>query len=149
MKIPPAPKIPLFDNGHWSFDMKMGNGIGFIYVIRDKELKKLYLGKKQYRSTRGEQKEYNWKGYVSSSATLQKMFEFRDKEEFDFICLDEYKTKGGLKYAETWSLCFVNAVMKEEWLNGQIEKITWKVKEGVTRKHIERLGKTILWENIR
>ena len=43
MKIP---KIPLIHNGHWQFDKQMGDGVGFIYVIRDNIMEQYYLGKK-------------------------------------------------------------------------------------------------------
>ena len=37
--------VPKFNNGHWSFPEQMGNGVGFIYVIKDLALERFYLGK--------------------------------------------------------------------------------------------------------
>lgn len=141
--------IPLIHNGHWTFDNQMGKGVGFIYVIRDPILGKLYLGKKQYRTTRGKNigKESNWKNYISSSNYLKTMFDNRPKDEFEFICIEEYGTKGSLRYAETWSLCYTNALLNDEWLNGRIEEISWKVKEPITIRHIDRLDSIINWED--
>jgi len=149
MQIPNSRNINTLHNGHWLFDKQMGEGVGFIYVVRDTIMETLYLGKKQYRAERGinKGKESNWKKYVSSSKYLKEMYINRPDEEFEFICLEEYKTKGGLRYAETWSLCYVNALLTDTWLNGQIEKITWKVNESITDKHKERLNKILEWED--
>ena len=76
--IPAAPSIvksTKFDNGHWLFPEQLGNGVGFIYVIRDLELKRCYLGKKQFvgagKLNKG--KESNWKKYTSSSKVLAEL----------------------------------------------------------------------------
>jgi hypothetical protein len=132
-----------FQNGHWDFEEQMGKGVGFIYVIRDNVLKRFYLGKKQYvgmgKLNKG--KESNWKRYTSSSKLLNELLKERPKEEFDFICIEQYKTKGTLSYSETWSLCFVEAPTSNDWYNTLIEKVSWPVKEPVTLRHKERLKK--------
>ena len=149
--VPKTKGISRIHNGHWQFEEQMGDGVGFIYVIRDMYMEKLYLGKKQYRVMRGvnKGKESNWKKYISSSKILQETFMNRPDEEFEFICLEEYKTKGGLRYAETWSLCYVDALCNSLWLNGQIEKITWKVTEPVTERHKANLNKILNWEDFK
>jgi hypothetical protein len=121
--------------------------VGFIYVIRDNFLKRFYLGKKQYRGTGklNKGKESDWKKYKSSSKLLLEMFKERPSEEFDFICIEEYKAKGALAYGETWSLCLVEAPTTTGWYNTRIEAISWSVKEGITDNHKERLNKTINW----
>ncbi|MDH5182299.1 MAG: hypothetical protein OEX12_00280 [Gammaproteobacteria bacterium] len=138
-------KRALYHNGHWKFPKKMGNGVGFIYVIRDNALKRFYLGKKLYISNSG--KKLNWKYYKSSSTLLHDMFEARGENEFDFIVLDEYKTRSGLSYAETWSLCFVDSPLSNTWFNTRIERITWNVTEPVTDTHKRRLHRSIALEN--
>jgi hypothetical protein len=141
--------IKKFNNGHWQFPTQMGGKecVGFIYIIRDNFLKRFYLGKKQYRGTGklNKGKESDWKKYKSSSKLLLEMFKERPSEEFDFICIEEYKAKGALAYGETWSLCLVEAPTTIGWYNTRIEAISWSVKEGITDKHKERLNKTINW----
>jgi hypothetical protein len=141
-----APK-PLFSNGHWQFSEQMGSidKIGFIYVIRDNYMGRFYLGKKSYRGSGKLNKgvESKWRSYMSSSNTMKEMFHERDLKDFDFIVLEEYKAKGALAYAETWSLCFVEAPTTPNWYNKRIEAISWSVKERVTDRHKERLQLTI------
>jgi len=146
--IPKAPSHPRFNNGHWQFDKDMGkNSIGFIYVIRDKVLRRFYLGKKLYAGHGKLNKgvESNWKKYRSSSPVLKEHFKERPIEEFDFICIAEYRSKGGLSYAETWSLCKVEAPTTDEWYNVLINKVSWRVSEGVKDSHKERLTEVIKW----
>ena len=140
-----------FNNGHWKFPKQMGDGIGFIYVIRDNYLEKFYLGKKRYKSlgqaTKGQ--ETNWRKYKSSSKFMTKLWSYRPIEEFDFICLEEYNARGALSYAETWTLCFVEAPTNNTWYNTRIEKVSWPVKERVTNRHKERLKAAINFEEFR
>lgn len=140
-----------FQNGHWLFEEQMGVGVGFIYVIRDNYLKKFYLGKKLFygAGVQNKGKESNWKKYTSSSKVLNELFKERPKEEFDFICLEQYKTKGTLSYAETWSLCLVEAPTKKEWYNTLIEKVSWPVKEGISDRHKTRLNKVLEWHDFK
>jgi hypothetical protein len=137
-----------FDNGHWHFPEQMCVGVGFIYVIRDNVLERLYLGKKSYfgagKLNKG--KESDWKKYASSSKVLKELYKHRPKEEFDFICLEQYKTKGTLSYAETWSLCLVEAPTSNVWYNTLIEKVSWPVKEPVSERHKDRLKRVMNWE---
>lgn len=151
----PAVKTPVktnrFDNGHWIFPEQMGEGVGFIYVIRDHVLKRCYLGKKMYygagKLNKG--KESNWRRYTSSSKVLAELLKARPREEFEFICIEQYKTKGTLSYSETWSLCKVEAPTSNEWYNTLIEKVSWPVKEGITARHKERLERVLLWDEFK
>lgn len=143
--LPPL-KVPLaettrFRNGHWHFPEQMGNGVGFIYVIRDKVLNRHYLGKKLYQGhgVKNKGKESNWRTYKSSSKTISEIMAQRPADEFEFICLEEYKAKGALAYAETWTLCLVEAPTTVEWYNTRIEAISWPVKEKITDRHKARL----------
>lgn len=138
-----------FNNGHWLFPEQMGgkDKVGFIYVVRDQHYQKLYLGKKSYWGTGklNKGKESAWRQYCSSSKLLVEMIGGRPRSEFDFICLEEYKTKGTLSYSETWSLCLVEAPTSNIWYNTLIEKVSWKVKEPISVRHKERLEKAITW----
>jgi len=134
-------------NGHWKFPQQMGTGkvCGFVYVIRDSYLGRFYLGKKFYKSngrlTKGQ--ESNWREYQSSSSTLKLMLQERPWEDFECICLEEYVARGAVSYAETWSLCHVEAPTTSKWYNTRIEEISWNVKEGITARHKERLQRVI------
>jgi len=152
-EIPIALNNTLFvrENGHWHFEEKMGIGVGFIYVIRDNTLERFYLGKKLFYGTgvQNKGKESNWKKYTSSSKVLNELLKQRPKDEFDFVCLEQYKTKGTLSYSETWSLCLVEAPTKKEWYNTLIEKVAWPVKEPITDRHKKRLKLVMDWHNFK
>lgn len=134
-------------NGHWEFPEKMGDKkyVGFIYVIFDNYMKKAYIGKKLFRGTgklnRG--KESNWKKYISSSKFVQTNIGGRPIEEFEFICIEQYRTKGTLSYAETWSLCMVEAPTSNIWMNKLIGKVSWNVSESISDRHRQRLNQIV------
>lgn len=150
--IPRAPKINRPSvNGHWWFPKPMGIGkVGFVYVIRDPILKRAYLGKKMYRQQGQVNKglETNWRSYKTSSRTMEGLFSQRPIEEFEFIVLEEYETKSGLSFAETWSLCMVEAPTTPNWYNTRIEKVAWNVRENVTFTHKHRLELVQDWSKI-
>jgi len=70
---------------------------------------------------------------------LKEIFKERPKDEFEFICIEEYVTKGTLAYAETWTLCHVDAPFSDVWYNYLIGKIFWKLHEPLTKRHMTRL----------
>ena len=138
------------DNGHWKFPEQMGGQhVGFVYLIRDHVLERFYLGKKLYkgmgRINKGQ--ESNWKKYTSSSKVLNELIKVRPREEFDFVCLEQYKTKGTLSYSESWSLHFVEAPTSSQWYNRLIEKVSWNVREKITDRHKSRLIRAVAWES--
>ena len=132
-------------NGRWDFPEQMGLPYyGFVYIVRDNILNRFYLGKKSYtQRKRGRTVISDWKQYNTSSELLKAMWLERPFEEFSFICLEQYKTKGTFNYAETWSLCHVDAPMSNMWYNTRIEEISWKLKEPVSQRHKERLAAVI------
>jgi len=138
-----------FNNGHWSFPEQMGTGVGFIYVIRDTVLERLYLGKKLFYGTGqlNKGKESNWKKYTSSSKVLTEVMKERPRSEFEFICIEQYKSKGTLSYSETWSLCLVEAPTSKVWYNTLIEKVSWSVKEPISDRHKARLNMILTWKD--
>lgn len=132
-------------NGHWQFDKEMGtNGcFGFIYLVYDRVNDKYYIGKKQYYGTgklnKGEPSD--WRGYTSSCKALCESIREHGKEFFEFYVLDEYKIRGSLGFAETWSLMYVEApANRDKWYNMLVNKISWSVKEGISQKHKDRLN---------
>ena len=146
-ELPPVHRIikKAPENGIWEFPERMGSGVGFIYVIFDKFMKRAYLGKKNYRSMRGKNKgaEADWRNYKSSSKLLKEMYEERPLEDFEFICIEQYGMSGALSYAETWTLCFVEAPTTHNWYNKRIEKVSWNVREPVTKRHKERINEIL------
>jgi hypothetical protein len=132
------------ENGHWDYPETLGTAsyVGFIYVIKDVVNSKLYLGKKSFRGSGvlNKGQKSNWPWYISSSKELSESVKMNGKDNFEFIAIEQYATKGGLSYAETWSLCHVHALVhKEKWYNGMIGEISWKIREPPTQRHIERL----------
>lgn len=132
-------------NGHWEWDEEpLGSKgfTGFIYVIHDVMNAKLYLGKKQFvgagKLNKGQ--DSNWRWYISSSKELSESVKINQKENFRFIAIEQYKSKGALSYAETWSLLYAQTpVHRHKWYNVLINKISWSVKEPPTQRHKERL----------
>jgi len=138
---PGAPQIKVIPaNGHWLFPETMGIGVGFVYVIYDIFMRRAYIGKKNYffKGLKSGPSS-DWKKYVSSSKLLALMLEERPKEDFEFICLEQYNTKGTLSYAETWSICHVEAPTTANWYNTLIPKVSWNVKEPISERHKQRL----------
>lgn len=131
-------------NGHWIFDDAMGqnNEFGFIYLIHDTVNNKRYIGKKQYLGSGIKNKGVvsNWKTYTSSCKALLTEINKHGKENFLFYVLEQYKIRGTLGYAETWSLMRVETpANKDKWYNSLVNKISWNVKEGISDKHRNRL----------
>lgn len=133
------------NNGHWSWDDEpLGKRpyTGFIYVIKDIVNSKLYLGKKQYEGAGKLNKGQtsNWSWYISSSKELSESIKVNGKEKFEFIAIEQYKSKGALSYAEVWSLLHAQTpVYRDKWYNMLINKVSWKVTEPPTKRHIQRL----------
>jgi hypothetical protein len=130
-----------FNNGRWDFPDQMGTGVGFVYAIVDRELRRAYIGKKLYTSIlKGRQVPSNWRNYESSSKTLASIMSERPSEEFHFFAIEQYKTRGTLSYAETWSLCFVEAPTNVRFYNTRIERVSWSVSEPISDRHKKRLS---------
>ena len=135
----PEKLVTSLDNGHWEFPEQLSvKNSGFVYVIFDTVLKRGYIGKKTFKSSSGVVS--NWRSYVSSSKLLAEVLKDRPRGEFRFFVLEQYKTKGTLSYAETWSLCQVEAPTTVKWYNTRIEAVSWSVKEPITDRHKERLN---------
>jgi len=139
-----------FKNGIWKFERQMDPNkyVGFIYVIEDPFMSSFYLGKKHYKAKRGRNKgaESNWKTYTSSSKAIKLMLTERPLADFNFWCIAEYKTLSGLSHAETWSLCAVQALVKHNWYNRMINKVSFVVKESISKEHIARLSQVTKWD---
>lgn len=134
-------------NGHWDFPQELGTlkQFGFIYAIFDPETKRGYIGKKQFLGTgklnRGEVS--NWRRYTSSSKELGEAIRQRGIQNFRFIVLEQYYSRGTLSYAESWSLMTAETPTSSNWYNVLVEKVSWPVKEPITDRHKERLQMVI------
>jgi hypothetical protein len=133
-----------FDNGHWQFDEQLDyeNAFGFIYIIREKGTGMMYIGKKFFRGAgkinRG--KQSNWRTYTSSSREINDKITSGGKDLFEFIVLEQYYTRGGVSWAETWSQCHVEIPSNNHiWYNRFIDKVQWRSSECISKRHKKRL----------
>jgi len=127
-------------NGHWVFpeELEPKKFIGFVYLTIDPLFGDFYIGKKNYRRANG--LESDWKSYVTSSKIMQALIKEGSIANFEFHVLEQYYAKGMLTYAETWSLCKVEAPTRKDCHSKRIERIQWKVSEKITERHKERLA---------
>ena len=135
-----------FDNGHWNFveQLDCENAFGFIYLIRETKTGMMYIGKKMFRGTGKSNKgrQSNWKTYTSSSKEINSLIEQNGKDSFEFYVLEQYYTRGGFSWAETWSQCYVEVPSNNHiWYNRFIDKVQWKSSEAITIRHKRRLNK--------
>ena len=77
------------DMGHWTFYRgkfpRPGEFLSFIYMIKNKENGRLYIGKKHYKILSGpNQGRVNdrWKSYTGSSKELNRDIQERGKRNF-------------------------------------------------------------------
>lgn len=119
------------DTGHWEFPYEFdpNEWFGFIYRIIEKDTGKMYLGKKQFFSTRRVKlksrknrkivrKESNWKTYTGSSTHLNAAIEEKGKENYDFIIESLHETKGSMYYREV-EMQIKENVLLEKLNNGE------------------------------
>jgi hypothetical protein len=90
-------------NGQWSvhFTNNPYEAEGFVYLIIEKSTGKRYIGKKSYWNySKGKRvRQSNWKTYASSSSDIAtKVAE--NKDDYDFIMLQEAPDKSALNYLE-------------------------------------------------
>lgn len=151
---PNVNKLLSFDNqGHWMSESAMDykKYFGFLYLVKNIPLEKYYIGMKQYKREGKKRnkfygRESNWKTYTGSSSSLKEDITKMGIENFSFICLKEYHTRGGLKYGEANLqhkldvLVAVNNSGERLFYNNSIEMIRYIPKEYynlTTRKVID------------
>jgi hypothetical protein len=132
-----------FDNGHWRFPKQLDylKAHGFVYLVREMNTGQFYIGRKNFRSeakaTIG--KQLDWRTYLSSSKKLQEKLEKMGLSKFEFYVLDQYYSKGGVGWAETWSQAFAATPVNPLCINRIVEGVTWKSTEDITPLHRERI----------
>lgn len=105
------------DQGHWLSKDPMGSmdSFGFIYCVLHKSKKKLYIGKKNYqiggrktKTVKGRRvkntrfgADTGWRKYSTSSQEIKAVLAEDGMGDFGFYHLYDFKTKGGLHYAES------------------------------------------------
>lgn len=119
---------------------------GFVYLIICDTNNKKYIGKKQYwmakpktkgcktkvtdkSSEKWKQecwKESNWKDYTGSSKQFNELIKQEGIENFTFIILGQYVTKGDLYYAEIKEQIKRGVMETDEYYNGQVAGIKFK-----------------------
>lgn len=130
-------------NGVWKFDKVLGTEgqVGFVYIVKDILENKFYIGRKYYLGSgiKNKNKESNWQWYTTSNKYLSESIKKNGRDFFEFFVIEEYYSRGAVSFAETWTLCTVEALSSDKFYNGLIEKVSWKVKEKITDKHKERM----------
>lgn len=142
----------VYINGHWMFPEQLTpkEHVGFVYIIRDLRSGHMYIGKKQMRGTGRLNKgqESDWRTYTGSCEALNKEINRRSVYEFSFVVLEQYRTKGTLAFAETWSLSICESPTKPEFYNTTIERVSWRCTEAITQRHRDRLLKVVAGASI-
>ena len=139
-------KLKKKDNGHWEFPEQLDheNAFGFVYLIRNTATGMMYIGKKMFKGNGklNKGKPSNWRVYTSSSKDINALIEENGIDSFEFHVLEQYYTRGGLSWAETWSQCFVEVPTNNHiWYNRFIDKVQWRSSETVSLRHRKRLNK--------
>jgi len=132
--------------GHWATQSYLVqenpvDHFGFVYVIKNKKTGHLYIGKKQTKhggkkSSKNYGKETNWKSYEGSSKHLTEQIKEFGKDNFKFVILELYSTRGGLNYCEIAFQTKCNVLTERLpdsderlFLNAQIGAVRWIPKE--------------------
>jgi hypothetical protein len=86
----------------------------------------------------------NWRWYISSSKELSAAVKLNGKGSFEYHAVEQYRSKGAVSYAETWSLMHVEApVNRHRWYNMLVNKVSWTVKEPITERHKRILNRLV------
>lgn len=132
------------DLGHWTTKLDIPlNAFGFVYLITcnvSSSKRKFYIGKKQMLSKRkkpplkGKTRkrsviiETDWKDYTSSSVEMNELIEKYGKENFSFEIIRFCCSKSELAYYEAKEQFAVDALLKEEYINGIVNLRVSKIK---------------------
>lgn len=132
--------------GHWESivgEFVPTDYLGFLYLVYCKATKKFYIGKKQFISvshkkivgkTRRQKitKESDWLTYQTSSQYVKADIAEHGAESFQWFIIGVFKTKSGLRYAETNSLHKFDTNVDNggrSWYNLAIDGVRFVVKE--------------------
>jgi hypothetical protein len=145
-------------NGIWKYHKQMGKApyLGFVYLVHDTWANRYYIGKKSYKVKKGQSKgeEAAWKSYKTSCKELKDHLAARPLSEFEFIVLGEYRTFGGLAWAETYLQTLARVPLSPYFYNTRLEGISFKVNEDVNKETVsnwnafwkDRRPDLVIWE---
>lgn len=130
-------------------DIPVENAIGFIYIIRQISTGKKYIGRKlltksSRKTVKGKTKksrtESDWKDYWSSSPELKQLIKDVGEQDFTREILVFVSSKSELMYAEEFALYYTNALLDENYFNGNIRS---RIQRKWFEKNTEFLRKNI------
>lgn len=111
----------------------IGDYIGFVYLLTDKENDKKYIGKKIFISKRRLKplkgktrrrvvlKESDWKTYYGSSEEVKSIVEEHGSDRFKREILHLCKNKGELSYLEMKEQVDRKVLLRDDYYNGIIQ----------------------------
>lgn len=104
--------------------------VGFIYLITQISTGRKYIGRKLLTMSGGKKKvgnkirktrkESDWRNYWSSSPQIKQWIEDSGTDDFTREILVFVSSKAELMYCEEYCLYVTNALLKDDWLNGNI-----------------------------
>lgn len=112
---------------------KIGDYIGFVYIITDLSNQKKYIGKKLFKSKRrlpplkGKTrkrtvvKESDWQDYFGSSDEVKSLVEEHGRDNFHREILHLCMAKGELSYMELYEQIMRHALIKDDYYNGIVQ----------------------------
>ena len=107
--------------------------VGFVYLITERDTGKMYVGKKNFWSTRklpplkGKKrkrivtKQSDWRDYVGSNETLKLLVEEKGLEQYERRILKLCKSKGELSYTELEEQMKRRVLFDDKYYNGIIQ----------------------------
>ena len=107
--------------------------IGFVYLITERDTGKMYVGKKNFWSTRklpplkGKKrkrtvrKQSDWRDYFGSNETLKLLVEEKGADAYERTILKLCKSKGELSYAELEEQIQRRVLFDDKYYNGIIQ----------------------------
>ena len=111
----------------------IGDRVGFVYMITEKNTGKKYVGKKLFKSTnrlpplkgktrkRKVVKESDWKKYFGSSDLLKTLVEEHGQNAFHREILHLCDTKGVMSYLELREQIEREVLLRDDYMNGIIQ----------------------------
>ena len=127
------------EKGQWKCSFKLLPGVcqGFVYFIIHRATGMYYVGKRGFH-TKSRKPSEHWKTYPSSSKKLSRLI--RDHhEQYDFIIIEQYRTKSGLNYGEVYTQVGLETPSDKMSYNYKIDSLNYKSKEKITDRHKRKL----------
>lgn len=120
-------------NGEEFTSEMIGDNVGFVYLITNKQNNMKYLGKKIFISTtklpplkgktrkRTVRKESDWKSYFGSSDEVKSLVEEYGADAFHREILHLCKSKGEMSYMEAKLQFQYDVLLRDDFYNGIIQ----------------------------